>query len=203
MPYSTCTLLQAFLDVLTQSIIPLTRGGVSSGSKVFGAAVLRSKDLSLVVAETNDEASCPLWHGEVNCIRKFYEIPREKRGVGSDECIFLSTHEPCALAWSGFHHIYFLFSYDDTRDTFAIPHDIDILTSVFHAPTSSPVPSDDLYNRQNKFFSVYSIEGLMGQLTDDDAKQDLRTQIKSVKQEYNVLAENYARGKGEKEIPLA
>jgi len=206
--YTPSALFQAFLNVLTEAIIPLTAKGVSLGSKVFGAAVLRASDLSLVIAETNDEASCPLWHGEVNCIRRFYEIPKEKRGVGAEECIFLSTHEPCSmclssLAWSGFRQIYFLFSYDDTRDVFAIPHDIDILTSVFHPPSSSPIPSDRLYNRQNKFFNIYSIEGLVDQVGDDAVKQDMRVRIANVKKVYNGLAEKYAERKGEKEIPLA
>ncbi|KZT21422.1 hypothetical protein NEOLEDRAFT_1139537 [Neolentinus lepideus HHB14362 ss-1] len=206
--YTPSALLQAFLNVLTEAIIPLTAKGVSLGSKVFGAAVLRASDLSLVIAATNDEATCPLWHGEVNCIRRFYEIPKEKRGVGAEECIFLSTHEPCAmclssLAWSGFRQIYFLFSYDDTRDVFAIPHDIDILTSVFHPPSSSPIPSDRLYNRQNKFFNIYSIEGLVDQVGDDAVKQDMLVRIANVKKVYNGLAEKYSERKGEKEIPLA
>ncbi|TFK53633.1 hypothetical protein OE88DRAFT_1264976 [Heliocybe sulcata] len=206
--HTASALCQVFLKVLTESIIPITSKGVASGSKVFGAAVLRASDLSLVVAETNDEASCPLWHGEVNCIRKFYEIPRGKRGVTAEECIFLSTHEPCSmclssLAWGGFREIYFLFSYDDTRDMFAIPHDIDILTSVFHPPSSSSVPSDQLYNRHNKFFNIYPVEGLVEQMGDDAEKEDMRARIADVKKEYNGLADKYAETKGEQEIPLA
>lgn len=41
------------------------REAVKKGNKVFGAAILRLSDLSLVVAGTNTEIECPLWHGEV------------------------------------------------------------------------------------------------------------------------------------------
>ncbi|MGO7718742.1 nucleoside deaminase, partial [Rhizobium johnstonii] len=43
------------LSVLEEDILPLTESGVSLGKKVFGAAILRKSDLSLVVAETNHE----------------------------------------------------------------------------------------------------------------------------------------------------
>jgi len=60
------------------------------GNKVFGAAVLRKDDLSLVVAGTNHEAFSPLWHGEVYTIKLFYELQGHP---DPSECIFLSTHE--------------------------------------------------------------------------------------------------------------
>ena len=43
------------LDVIEQDILPLTAKGVALGNKVFGAAILRKSDLSLVIAETNNE----------------------------------------------------------------------------------------------------------------------------------------------------
>lgn len=43
----------------------MSREGVKKGNKVFGAAILKRSDLSLVVVGTNTETECPLWHGEV------------------------------------------------------------------------------------------------------------------------------------------
>ena len=42
------------------------------GNKVFGGAILRKSDLSLINASTNRENDCPLWHGETTAIRDFY-----------------------------------------------------------------------------------------------------------------------------------
>ena len=86
-------------------IVPLTRRGVAEGNKVFGAAVLRKSDLSLVLAGTNNETANPLWHGEIHTLKLLYEMPRPARPAPAD-CLFLSTHEPCsmclsAITWGG------------------------------------------------------------------------------------------------------
>ncbi len=91
---ATITLLDRFLSVFKDDILPLTREGVKAGNRVFGAAVLRKSDLSLVIAGTNTASKNPLYHGEVSCLNNFYAIPAESRPAASD-CIFLSTHEPC------------------------------------------------------------------------------------------------------------
>jgi hypothetical protein len=57
---SQTVLLEKLLDTTVQDIIPLTRKGVEKGCKVFGAAILLKKDLSLVIAETNNEIVSPL-----------------------------------------------------------------------------------------------------------------------------------------------
>ena len=64
------------LDVIEGDILPLTERGVAAGNKVFGAALLSKTDLSVVIAGTNDETANPLWHGEVNTLRQFYESPQ-------------------------------------------------------------------------------------------------------------------------------
>ena len=53
-------LLNAFLQCITDEIIPRTARGVTEGNKVFGAAILRKEDLSLVITETNNEKECPV-----------------------------------------------------------------------------------------------------------------------------------------------
>src|SRR5690606_20377163 len=55
--------IDRLLDVVEQDIVPLTAAGVVHGNKLFGAALLRKDDLSLVLAETNNETENPLWHG--------------------------------------------------------------------------------------------------------------------------------------------
>ena len=67
------------IDVIEENIVPLTRDGVSKGNKVFGAAILRKSDLSVVLAGTNNETENPLWHGEVHTLKLFYEIPASDR----------------------------------------------------------------------------------------------------------------------------
>src|SRR5579871_6213152 len=93
-------LLSRLLDVIEFDIAPRTRGGVANGNKIFGAAILRKSDLSLVVAETNNEIENPLWHGEIHAIKRFFELPPSARPAAG-ECLFLATHEPCSLCLSG------------------------------------------------------------------------------------------------------
>ena len=80
-------LLNKFIDVFENNILPLTTKGVGLGNKIFGAAIIKKNDYSLVVAGSNNETENPLWHGEIYTLKKFYERkfrPNEK------DCIFLS-----------------------------------------------------------------------------------------------------------------
>jgi tRNA(Arg) A34 adenosine deaminase TadA len=126
-------LVPRLLDVIESDIVPLTAQGVSAGNKVFGAALLRKSDLSLVLAGTNAETRNPLFHGEINTLNQFYEIADRP---ATRDLLFLSTHEPCtlcmsAITWAGFDNYYYLFSHEDSRDSFAIPHDLRILKELF------------------------------------------------------------------------
>lgn len=183
-------LASRLLDVIENDIVPLTARGVEEGNKVFGAALLRKDDLSLVIASTNNETENPLWHGEVHCIKQFYELP--DRPPTSD-LIFLSTHEPCslclsAITWAGFDNFHFLFSHEDSRDSFSIPHDLRILSQVF---------GNTQYRRTNAFWTGRSIAQLAG----DDSL--LRLQTDRLGETYAELSTRYQAGKAESEIPLA
>ncbi|WVQ76438.1 hypothetical protein IAR50_006105 [Cryptococcus sp. DSM 104548] len=210
--HSPQALLNALLETTTADIIPLTAPAVAAGCKVFGAAILRKDDLSLVIAGTNGETESPLLHGEISCIQNFYALPKDKRPDAKD-CIFFATHEPCSLClsgitWSGFDNLYFLFTYEDTRDAFSIPHDIRILEEVFRVP--SLCPNEDpsqlalrpLYNKKNYFFSAFSLADLI-----DDLPQEERTvwgaEVKRIREEYTALSGVYQAGKGGDGIPLA
>jgi tRNA(Arg) A34 adenosine deaminase TadA len=205
----TPALLNRLLDVVEQDLVPLSQAGVASGNKIFGAAILRKSDWSLVVAAVNAEAANPLWHGEMHAIKKLYELPADARPQPSD-CLFLATHEPCSLClsgitWSGFDNFYYLFSYEDTRDEFGIPHDIRILREVYAVPDPdrTEVPPDrPLYNRKNDFFEAHDIVAMTGGL-DRGHKELLTERIDAVTAAYRELSAAYQREKGKRGIPLA
>ena len=70
-------LLSRLLDVIEQDIVPLTRRASPAATRLFGAAILRKSDRSLVLAETNNEMENPLWHGEVHAHQT---LPRNAGG---------------------------------------------------------------------------------------------------------------------------
>ena len=204
----TPSLVTRFLDVIENDLAPLSRRRILDGNKIFGAAILRKSDLSLIVGETNNETNNPLWHGEIHAIKTFYELPSESRPQAKD-CIFLATHEPCSLClsgitWSGFDNFYYLFSYEDTRDAFNIPHDIRILKEVYAVPDpdrAAVAPGRDLYNRSNAFFESHSIQAMIGGF-DRGNKENLTARVDDLSALYRDLSDIYQRSKGKKGIPL-
>ncbi len=203
------TLLSRLMDVIETDIAPRTREGVTRGNKLFGAAILRKTDLSLIVAETNNETENPLWHGEMHAIKRFYELPREGR-PDPKECIFLATHEPCSLClsgitWSGFDNFYYLFSHEDSRDSFAIPYDIQILKGVYAVPDPDrdSVPADrPLYNRTNSYFVSHDMAQMIAGL-DRGNRERLTERVDDLTALYADLSDIYQRGKGAAGIPLS
>jgi tRNA(Arg) A34 adenosine deaminase TadA len=205
----TPSLLNRLLDVIEFDIAPKTRDGVARGNKLFGAAILRKSDLSLVVAETNNEIDNPLWHGEMHAIKRFYELPADSRPAPAD-CLFLATHEPCSLClsgitWSGFDNFYFLFSHQDSADSFAIPYDIQILKAVYAVPDpdrDAAAPGRDLYNRTNPYFTSHDMSHMIGGL-DRGSKESLVARVDDLTALYADLSAAYQRDKGHKGIPLS
>jgi tRNA(Arg) A34 adenosine deaminase TadA len=196
-------LVSNILSVTESSIVPLTRSQVSSGSKLFGAAILFRSTLEAVTIATNNERASPLLHGEINCIQTFFSSPKEGRPETKD-CIFFATHEPCSLClsgitWSGFNEFYYLFTYEDSRDLFGIPYDIDILQSVYQVPSPSDTPetlaAKPLYNRKNKFFNARSVADVVATMEDETAKTKWTAEIARVKAMYNELSDTYQKGK--------
>jgi tRNA(Arg) A34 adenosine deaminase TadA len=195
---SDATLIDRLLDVIEHDIVPKTAEGVAHGNKLFGAAILRKDDRSLVLAETNNETENPLWHGEIHALKRFYEMPREKRPDTKD-CIFLATHEPCslclsAIAWTGFDNFYYLFSHEDSRDSFAIPHDLKILKEVFTLD-----PGD--YNAENAYWKSYSIRKLVRALPEPERTR-LEARIAKISARYDALSAEYQDSKMGNDIPL-
>jgi|TARA_B110000438_G_scaffold22923_1_gene20865 tRNA(Arg) A34 adenosine deaminase TadA len=191
-------LLERSLDIFTKEILPLTEKGVSEGNKIFGAAILKKKDLSLVVAGSNNETENPIWHGETHTLKKFYEINKNSRPREKD-CIFLCSHEPCslclsAITFSGFDNFYYLFPYKITNNEFSIPHDLKILKEVFKVNNGE-------YNRENLYWKSNSIKMLIEKLS-TLKKKKFMSQLEEIKKSYINLSNKYQASKNENFIPL-
>lgn len=192
------TFIARLLDVIESEILPMTTNGVAKGNKVFGAALLQKEDQSLLLAETNNEIDSPLHHGEMHTLKKFYERPSETRPA-TDSLIFLTTHEPCslclsAITWSGFDNFYYLFSHEDSRDAFSIPHDLKILKEVFDVEPGA-------YRRKNAYWQGFGIRELIEAL-DKAERPALLVQVDRICQQYAELSTNYQSGKQDNDIPL-
>jgi len=192
------SLIDRLLDVIEHDIVPKTEEGIEQGNKLFGAAILRKSDRSLVLAETNNEIENPLWHGEVHCLKRFYEMPKAER-VDTRDAIFLATHEPCslclsAITWTGFDNFYYLFSHEDSRDSFAIPHDLKILKEVFTLEPGG-------YNAENAYWKSYSLRRLVRELPQAERAR-LETRIAAIGGKYDALSAEYQDGKADNDIPL-
>ena len=190
--------LDKILNVFLNEILPLTEKGVAKGNKIFGAAIIKKDDLSLVIAETNNEIENPLWHGEMHAIKKFYELNSEKRPNEKD-CMFLSSHEPCsmclsAITFSGFDNFYYLYPYSVTNNEFNIPHDLNILKEVFKI-------TDGKYNKENSYWRSQSINMLIESLS-HQKKEKILKQLDEIKKKYQALSNEYQENKKGNSIPL-
>ena len=188
--------IEKILSTIENDIIPKTSASVLKGNKIFGGAILNKSDCSLVLADTNHELENPIWHGEMYVLKKFYE---QKNYPPTKDLIFLSTHEPCsmclsAITWAGFDNFIYLFSYQESRDLFAIPHDLNILNQVFNV-------QDGNYKKSNQYWTSYSIDEI---LNSGDFKnlKNLKQRITNIKRSYDELSELYQQTKASNDIPL-
>jgi tRNA(Arg) A34 adenosine deaminase TadA len=183
-------LIERLLDVIEHEIVPKTRVGVDDGNKIFGAAMLRKSDLSTIFVATNNETANPLNHGEISCINGYYAMVNadESKRVTPKDVLFLSTHEPCtlcssAIAWSGFSNFYYFFSHEDSRDSFQIGHDLNILKQVFkHEPGG--------YARSNDYWTAYSIIDMIGACAKEDEAR-LLERVAAINRAYADMSETY------------
>lgn len=194
--------IDRLLTMVETGIIPLTREGVRNGNKVFGAAMLRKSDLSTIMVGTNHETENPLWHGEVYTINQYYKMVNEDdtKRVDPKNVIFFATHEPCplcssAIAWSGYDNFYYLFSHEDSRDSFNISHDLQILKEVFkHDPGG--------YARKNSYWTAYSVVDLINNC-DADTEAEFLDRVSRIKRIYAEMSNLYQANKHKaKNIPL-
>jgi hypothetical protein len=92
-----------------------------------------------------------------------------------------------------------MFTYEDSRDLFGIPYDIDILQSVYQVPspndTEETLAAKPLYNRTNKFFTAKSLAELINSVDDEEAKTKLTSELGRIKRKYDDLSATYQEGK--------
>ena len=190
--------LKKILDIFSNEVLPLTIKGVAKGSKIFGAAIIKKDDFSLVIAETNNEIENPIWHGEIHVLKKFYELDVKTRPNEKD-CMFLSSHEPCsmclsAITFSGFDNFYYLFPYTATNDVFNIPHDLKILKEVFKIKNGE-------YNKENSYWKSQNINLLVENLP-SSKKEKILSKLDEIKNKYKALSNQYQENKDGNAIPL-
>ena len=183
------------LDLILNEIIPLTYINVLKGNKIFGGAIISKHDLSTICIGVNNEIENPLLHGEISTINNFFE----KKKIEPKECFFISTHEPCslclsAITWSGFNNFYYFFPYEDTKDKFNIPHDLNILSQVFNIENGK-------YNNSNSYWQGFSILNEINQLPINE-RELLNFKIDQIYKEYENLSLKYQEFKKENNIPF-
>jgi tRNA(Arg) A34 adenosine deaminase TadA len=194
----SAALIHRLFDVIEDDIVPKTEAGVVAGNKIFGAAILRKSDLSVVIAETNNEMENPLWHGEMHAMKRFYELAKSDRPDTKD-CIFLSTHEPCslclsAITWAGFDNFHYFFSHEDSRDAFAIPHDLKILKEVFGLEPGG-------YRARNAYWESHSLRREIG-AEGEVERAALADRATRIARRYDALSHIYQASKEANGIPL-
>jgi tRNA(Arg) A34 adenosine deaminase TadA len=100
-----------------------------------------------------------------------------------------------AITWAGFDNFYYFFSHEDSRDAFAIPHDLLILKEVFGLEPGG-------YRRTNAFWTAYSIPELVS-AEEEPLRTELLARRQLIEDRYAVLSVQYQESKGGNEIPLS
>ena len=183
------------LDIFIDTLIPETEIAVKKGNKIFGAFIIKKSDLSIVITGTNNEITNPLYHGEISTLFNFFKI----KNLNPKDYYFISSHEPCslclsAITWSGFDNFYYFFEYNDTKSSFHIPHDLNILQEVFNIQGGE-------YNKVNGYWKSFSIIDQIKK-NEDSNRHNLIKKIDKIKQLYADLSTQYQNAKISNNIPL-
>ena len=183
------------LDIFIDTLIPETEIAVKKGNKIFGAFIIKKSDLSIVITGTNNEITNPLYHGEISTLFNFFKI----KNLNPKDYYFITSHEPCslclsAITWSGFDNFYYFFEYNDTKSSFHISHDLNILQEVFNI-------QDGEYNKVNGYWKSFSIIDQIKE-NEDSNKHNLIKKIDKIKQLYADLSTQYQDAKISNNIPL-
>ena len=183
------------LDIFIDTLIPETEIAVQKGNKIFGAFIIKKSDLSIVITGTNNEITNPLYHGEISTLFNFFKI----KNLNPKDYYFITSHEPCslclsAITWSGFDNFYYFFEHNDTKSSFHIPHDLNILQEVFNIQGGE-------YNKVNGYWKSFSIIDQIKE-NEDSNKHNLIKKIDKISQLYADLSNQYQNAKISNNIPL-
>ena len=183
------------LDIFIDTLIPETEIAVKKGNKIFGAFIIKKSDLSIVITGTNNEITNPLYHGEISTLFNFFKI----KNLNPKDYYFITSHEPCslclsAITWSGFDNFYYFFEHNDTKSSFHIPHDLNILQEVFNIQGGE-------YNKVNGYWKSFSIIDQIKK-NEDSNRHNLIKKIDKIKQLYADLSTQYQDAKISNNIPL-
>ena len=92
---------------------------------------------------------------------------------------------------------FYLFTYEDSRDAYGIPHDIVMLDEIFRCPEGT-------YSEKNKFWSSWSIRDLIASLPEEQ-QAPFTKRVDALKDKYAEMSDIYqqakAAGKGA-DVPL-
>ena len=187
---------ELILDVIINSLIPLTRKSVENGNKIFGAAIIKKSDYSVEIIGTNNENINPIFHGEISTINNFFN---KKNIENPNKYLFISSHEPCslclsAITWSGFDNFLYFFPYEDTKNKFNIPHDLNILKEVFNI-------NEGKYNVSNSYWKSYSILKEIDKIRCKDKPKILK-KVDFITKNYDEFSQIYQNFKDNNKIPL-
>tara|TARA_B110000008_G_scaffold253575_1_gene268931 strand:+ start:78 stop:659 length:582 start_codon:yes stop_codon:yes gene_type:complete len=185
----------SLLDIFIDTLIPETEKAVNQGNKIFGAFIIKKSDLSIVITGTNNEITNPLYHGEISTLFNFFKI----KNLNPKDYYFITSHEPCslclsAITWSGFDNFYYFFEHNDTKSSFHIPHDLNILQEVFNIQGGE-------YNKVNGYWKSFSIIDQIKE-NEDSNKHNLIKKIDKINQLYADLSTQYQNAKISNNIPL-
>ena len=99
-----------------------------------------------------------------------------------------------AITWTGFDIFFFLFSHEDSRDEFNIPHDLKILKEVF---TLSPGG----YHHENAFWKCASVQQLINAGPEQD-RAGWKERVAAITKRYAGMSGQYQESKNDNDIPL-
>ena len=97
----------------------------------------------------------------------------------------------------GFNQVdgHYFFGYEETRDTFNIPHDLKILEEVFNVRNGA-------YIRNNLFWKSHDVLSMVSEIEDKEAAS-FDEKVDSIKQAYEILSLSYQYKKNDTAIPLS
>jgi len=178
-------MIKRMFEVIEQEVFPKTEKLVAEGNKMFGAAIMRDDpELTTVIADSNHEMLCPLYHGEIWTIKQWSEMPESERPL-PNECVFLATHEPCCLCisgitWAGFKKCFYFFSYEDSKVQ-GIPHDLNIMHELWQVSS---------YAKCNAFVSTCGLKDEIEKCAEAD-KTELTATAERINSKYEALSQKY------------